>query len=135
MPLIKPAAFTRRRLLPVAECNLVSSELTEDPNCVILSELLGKEGDGVMPNTRSAKKRMRSDARKRERNQQTLSTLKTLSRKLAALAGEPQKAEEFAAIVISQYDRAVTRGIIHRNKADRKKSRITKFLKKIKSKG
>ena len=81
-----------------------------------------------MPNIRSAKKRMRSDAKKHATNQATISELKTLTQKLKGLASDPAKAKEFAPHVISRYDRAVSRGIIPRGRADRKKSRITKFL-------
>ncbi len=86
-----------------------------------------------MPNIASAKKRMRSDARKRETNQATISELKTLRKKLLLLQ-DPEKAKEFARSVISHYDKAVSRGIIPRGRADRSKSRIEKFLASLKNK-
>ena len=86
-----------------------------------------------MPNIKSAMKRMRSDAKKRTRNQAAVSELKTLDDKLQKLAGEPAKAKELAKTVVSRYDRAVSRGIIPGGRAARKKSRIAKFLSKIKS--
>lgn len=73
---------------------------------------------------------MRSDAKKRVRNQALLSELKTLWKKLILLDKEPAKAEEFSRVLISRYDRAVSRGILPRGRADRKKSRIAEFLKK-----
>ena len=85
-----------------------------------------------MPNIQSAMKRMRSDAKKRANNQATLSELKTIELKLKHLANEPTKAEEFSRHVISRYDRAVSRGIIPRGRADRKKSRIAQFLTTLK---
>jgi len=85
-----------------------------------------------MPNIRSAIKRMRSDAKKRTRNQVVLSELKTLSDKLIKLQSEPDQARELAKRVISRYDRAVAKGVIPRRRADRKKSRIAKFLAKLK---
>ena len=75
---------------------------------------------------------MRSDAKKRSKNQVTLSELKTLYQRLATLSQEPAKAKELAESLISRYDRAVSRGIIPRGRADRKKSRIANFLAKIK---
>ena len=75
---------------------------------------------------------MRSDAKKSARNQEAISELKTLSQKLLALSGDCVKAQELAQLVISRYDRAVSRGIIPRGRADRKKSRIAAFLAKIK---
>ncbi|MBI3316391.1 MAG: 30S ribosomal protein S20 [Candidatus Omnitrophica bacterium] len=86
-----------------------------------------------MPNIRSAEKRMRSDAKKRITNLACISELKTLGDRLKKMAGEPAKARELAVKVISRYDRAVSRGIIPRGRADRKKSRIAKFLSGLKS--
>ena len=84
-----------------------------------------------MPNIQSAKKRMRSDAKKHALNQDAISELKTLNQKLLTLT-EAAKAKECAAQLVSRYDRAVSRGIIPRGRADRKKSRIAAFLAKIK---
>ena len=74
---------------------------------------------------------MRSDAKKRDRNQAAVSELKTLSQKLASLKDQPEKAREVAMRAISRYDRAVNRGIIPRGRADRRKSRIALFLAKL----
>ena len=78
-------------------------------------------------------KRMRSDAKKCARNQAAVSELKTLSKKLAAVT-EASKAKEIAHDLMSCYDRAVSRGIIPRGRADRRKSRITQFLAKLNKK-
>ena len=83
-----------------------------------------------MPNIKSAAKRMRSDAKKQARNQATLSELKSLNKKLVSLT-EYAKAEEVGKEAISRYDRAVSNGIIPRGRADRRKSRITLFLNKL----
>ncbi|MDP3919653.1 MAG: 30S ribosomal protein S20 [Candidatus Omnitrophota bacterium] len=84
-----------------------------------------------MPNIKSAMKRMRSDAKKRAVNQAALSQLKTLSQQLGELESDPKKAKDFARRVISRYDKAVSRGIIPKGRADRKKTRVEKFLVKI----
>ena len=84
-----------------------------------------------MPNIKSAAKRMRSDETKRLRNQATVSELKSLSKKLTTLAADPAKAKELSARLVSRYDKAVNRGIIPRGRADRKKSRISAFVKKL----
>ena len=86
-----------------------------------------------MPNIKSAIKRMRSDARKSERNQAALSELHTLDQKLKKLSKDPAKAAEVAKVLVSRYDRAVSRGIIPRSRADRRKSRVAKLLAKQKS--
>ena len=78
-------------------------------------------------------KRMRSDAKKHERNQATLSELKTLSKRLAATS-ESAKAKEIAKNLVSCYDKAVTRGIIPRGRADRRKSRVTQYVAKLNKK-
>ena len=87
-----------------------------------------------MPNIRSAAKRIRSDAKKREKNMAVLSELKSLSKKLAQLAPEPEKAHAVAATLVARYDHAVTKGVIPRGRANRRKSRIVLFLAKIKKK-
>lgn len=87
-----------------------------------------------MPNIRSAVKRMRSDARKNARNQAAISELKTLDQQLHKSAADPQKAADIAKKAVARYDKAVSRGIIPRGRADRKKSRIAAFLKKISAK-
>ncbi len=78
-------------------------------------------------------KRMRSDAKKRARNQAAISELKTLSKKLAS-ATEASKAKEIAQSLVSRYDRAVSRGIIPRGRASRRKSRIAQFVAKLSKK-
>lgn len=85
-----------------------------------------------MPNIASAAKRIRSDAKKRAKNQAVISELKTMSKKLASLAPEPEKAKTLAATLVAKYDQAVTSGVIPRGRADRRKSRISAFLAKIK---
>ena len=88
-----------------------------------------------MPNLKSGAKRMRSDAKLREHNTSVLSELKTISKKLYALAAkEPQKAAEYAVGVIKKYDTAASNGIIPRQRADRKKARISSLLAKIATK-
>ena len=84
-----------------------------------------------MPNIKSAMKRMRSDAKKHANNQAAISELDTLEVKLKRLS-DPTQAKELAKHVVSRYDRAVSRGIIPRGRADRKKSRISKFLARLK---
>lgn len=84
-----------------------------------------------MPNSRSSAKSLRNQNRKAERNQAAISELKTLSQKLIALASTPDQAKEYAAKVISKYDRAVSSGAIPKGRADRKKSRIALFLNRL----
>ncbi|MDA9101244.1 30S ribosomal protein S20 [Omnitrophica bacterium] len=87
-----------------------------------------------MPNIQSAKKRMRSNAKKSAVNQAALSELRTLDQQLKKAAADPKKAAEVAKKAVSRYDKAVSRGIIPRGRANRKKSRIAGFLKNLKTK-
>ncbi len=71
---------------------------------------------------------------RRQRNLKIKSTVKTLFKK--AEAALKKGAADLAKITaaISQIDRAVAKGIIHRNTAARKKSRLMKKLAKSKKK-
>lgn len=77
-----------------------------------------------MANTKSAQKRIRSDERKRVRNQAYRSQVKTAIKKAETLisTGKGNDAEVRAAI--SLLDKAASKGIIHRNNAARRKSRL-----------
>ena len=72
-----------------------------------------------MPNLASAKKRLRQSASKQLRNQIAKTRIKTEIKK--AVAGEEN-------IAVSVIDRAASKGIIHKNKAARQKSRLAKRL-------
>ena len=86
-----------------------------------------------MPNIASAAKRMRSDQKKRLRNQTAMSELGTLSKKLTALAStDPKQAKSVAHELVSKLDKAVSHGIIPHGRADRKKARIGRILSKLK---
>ena len=83
-----------------------------------------------MANTRSAIKQIRSSARKRERNRVFRSRARTLinkTRKLIA-EGKIEEAREEAQLAIVALDKAAQKGIIHKNKAARCKSRLMKRL-------
>ena len=80
-----------------------------------------------MPNTKSAERRVRSSARKQIRNQSIKSRLKTLERgfKDAMAAGNKEVAAQAFRNAVSALDKAAKKGIIHKSKADRKKSRLS----------
>lgn len=77
-----------------------------------------------MPNIKSAKKRVRSDLRKTLRNRINKSKLRTSMKK--ALVENSSKDDILNAI--SALDRAVTKGLIHKNNAARHKSALAKKL-------
>ena len=79
-----------------------------------------------MPNIKSAKRRMRSDATKQARNRSVKSTLKTVERRLDNAIKEGNKESTQAALnaASSAFDKAAKLQVIHSAKADRKKSRL-----------
>ncbi|MEO7002987.1 MAG: 30S ribosomal protein S20 [Ktedonobacterales bacterium] len=86
-----------------------------------------------MPNIRSAKKRMRSEKKRYERNHAIKSTVRTYVTKARnAIAADATLPETEVAIreAISNLDRAVTKGVLHRNNAARRKSRLMARLHK-----
>jgi len=88
-----------------------------------------------LANIRSAIKRIRSSARKRERNQVFRSRARTYvnkARKLIA-EGKIEEAREEVQLAIVALDKAAAKGIIHRNKAARSKSRLMKRLNRAAS--
>ena len=85
-----------------------------------------------MPNTDSAKKRVRVTQKKRLRNLAVRSQTKTMVSKAEELvfAGKLKKAKEVVTGAISSLDRAAQKGVIHPNNAARRKSRLMKKLNK-----
>ena len=81
-----------------------------------------------MPNTASAIKRMRQEKKRRLHNRMVKSTVKTaITKARQAITGGDQ-AEEAVVQAISELDRAAKKGVIHRNNASRRKSRLMKQL-------
>ena len=83
-----------------------------------------------MPIKHAALKQIGKDRKRRQRNQAVRSELKTLTKRLLVLLKD-QKLDEAKAlihVVASRYDRAASKGIIHRNTAARYKSRLARRL-------
>lgn len=86
-----------------------------------------------MPNIKSAKKRVKVIAKKTLKNQMFKTSLKTIVKKFeTAAAGTDKKviAETFREAV-KKMDKAVAKGIVHKNKAARKKSQFAKKVNAI----
>jgi small subunit ribosomal protein S20 len=82
-----------------------------------------------MANTKSAQKRMRSDERKRVRNLMVRSRVKTFIKKAEQSIGEDTSVEAIRA-ACAELDKAASKGVIHKNNAARRKSRLmAKFNK------
>lgn len=85
-----------------------------------------------MPNIKSAKKALLKSRERYLRNRSTKSAIKTYTRRVKQLA---EKGETVASIenlrrAISLIDKAVKRGILHKNTGNRKKSRLMIALNK-----
>lgn len=83
-----------------------------------------------MANTSSAQKRIRSNERKRAHNQRTRSRTRTAIR-VAREALDDTNADEArkaTLAAVSALDKAAEKGVIHKNNASRRKSRLMKKL-------
>lgn len=86
-----------------------------------------------MANIKSAKKRILVSKARQARNRARKSELKTYLKKFeqAVLNKDRAAAEEAYKVAIQTVDRAVARGILHRNNAARKKSKLTLQLNSL----
>ncbi len=85
-----------------------------------------------MPNIQSAKKRVKVSEKKNLRNRIVKSGLRTSVRKFdAAVAADPSKANEQLSATSAVIDKAASKGVIHKNAANRKKARLAKALNKV----
>jgi small subunit ribosomal protein S20 len=75
----------------------------------------------TLPNIKAAIKWTRQSEKRTKRNLDVKTRLKTLFKKAT-------KGDESASTVESQFDKAARKGIIHPNKAARKKSRLAKAI-------
>ena len=87
-----------------------------------------------MAHRRSSIKKIRIDKRRRERNVQVISELKTTLRKVTSLIQAKKQAEALKAsgALFSKLDRAVKKGVLHKNTASRRKSRVQLKINSLK---
>ena len=85
-----------------------------------------------MANIKSAKKRIKVIAKKTLRNRIIKSQTKTAIKKflVAVDAGNKDLAKAALIHAISAIDKATTKGVLHKNNASRKKSRLTRYYNK-----
>jgi small subunit ribosomal protein S20 len=85
-----------------------------------------------LANIKSAIKRIRSSERKRLRNKPVRTALKTYVKTAQThIAQNEDTAAEDVVRAISELDKAAAKGIIHKNQAARRKSRLMAKLNKI----
>ena len=84
-----------------------------------------------MANTAQAKKRARQAENNRVRNAGQRSNLRTFIKKVIAAveSGDVEKAQVAYATVVPVIDSAVNKGLIHKNKAARNKSRLNNSVR------
>ena len=80
-----------------------------------------------LPNIKSAKKRVRLSEARNARNRAERSALKTTLKKFDAAVTEGNRTEAEGAykVAVKTVDKAVAKGILHKNNAARKKSALT----------
>jgi small subunit ribosomal protein S20 len=86
-----------------------------------------------MANTKSSKKDLRRIVKRTAKNRQAKTALKTYVKKVrtAAAAGDATVTAAALTNAVKMLDKAAQRGIIHKNAAARRKSRIAKAAVKI----
>ncbi|EAX47509.1 ribosomal protein S20 [Thermosinus carboxydivorans Nor1] len=79
-----------------------------------------------MPNIKSSIRSVKTDAERRARNFPVKTAIRTISRKVAEAvqAGQVEEAKTLLTKASSIIDKAAAKGVIHKNAAARKKSRL-----------
>lgn len=87
-----------------------------------------------MAHRRQSIKKIRIDKRRRLQNLRVISELKTVTRKVKHWMDEKKQDEALKSSreLFSKLDKAVKKGILHRNIANRRKSRITLAINALK---
>ncbi len=86
-----------------------------------------------MPIKRAAFKSIRKDKKRHLRNVRITSELKTINKRFESFfnAKKINEAKEALQFLISRMGKAASKGIVHKNTASRKISRLTKRLNKL----
>ena len=89
-----------------------------------------------MANVKNAKKKIKQIAKVTKANEMLKSTVKNSIKRTdkAVLAGDKEKAEKNLKLAIKSLDNAKSKGLVHKNKVDREKSRLTIKVNKMESK-
>jgi small subunit ribosomal protein S20 len=80
-----------------------------------------------MPNHKSAEKRVRQNEKRRNINRSNRSRVRTQIKKLRAAftGGDKNLSQELLSSTVSVIDKAVNKGLLHKNTAARYKSRLS----------
>lgn len=87
-----------------------------------------------MPNIKSAKKRVKTDAVKKVTNKDKISSMRTAIKKTKAEVknGNKEQATLCMKDAVKKIDKAVSSGLVHKNKAARDKSKLMSSVNEIK---
>ncbi|GHJ28365.1 MULTISPECIES: 30S ribosomal protein S20 [Streptomyces] len=87
-----------------------------------------------MANIKSQIKRNKTNEKARQRNKAVKSELKTAIRRTreAVAAGDAEKATEAARVAARKLDKAVSKGVLHKNNAANKKSALAQQIAGLK---
>ncbi|MEG1345722.1 MAG: 30S ribosomal protein S20 [Acidaminococcaceae bacterium] len=86
-----------------------------------------------LPNIKSSIRSVKTDAERRAKNAPIKAALRIASRKVVAIseAGAQEEAQATLVAATGLLDKAARKGIIHKNAAARKKSRLAKHVNKM----
>lgn len=88
-----------------------------------------------MPNIKSAKKRLKQNKVRRDRNRALRTSVRNRCKKVVKFSaeGNSEQAQSAYADAVKILDKMGAKKIIHKNAAARKKSRLSAMLKKLKT--
>jgi small subunit ribosomal protein S20 len=83
-----------------------------------------------MPITKSAKKALRQNIKRRAQNAKTKNKFRALTKKLKGLVSEKKidEAKKTLILAVKAIDKAVKTGVLKKNTASRKKSKLAKLV-------
>ena len=81
-----------------------------------------------MANIRSQIKRNRTNERRRQRNRGVKSELRTRVKTALTTAGDEGTRDEALRLALKKIDKAASKGVIHKNAAARRKSRLARAV-------
>jgi len=86
-----------------------------------------------MANSAGSRKRARQAVKRNKHNSQIRAKVRTFVKKVAyaVAAGDKKEAESGFAVMQKNVDQAVSKGLIHKNQAARKKSRLSTKIKAL----
>ncbi|MFD2671593.1 30S ribosomal protein S20 [Marinicrinis sediminis] len=86
-----------------------------------------------MPNIKSAIKRVKSSEKRRLHNASLKSSLRTSLKAVdtAIASNDAETAKSALVAAVKKLDKAASKGLIHKNEANRRKSRLTKKVNQL----